>query len=181
MSFATSSLSRVLAVTALLGSVALAAPAFAAAPTTPTAPATTTATPVKHHGHKSMEDRVETRIKTLHNKLGITPDQETAWNDVAQTMRDNEASIKPLIEERHQNAQTMTAVQDLMSYQKIAQAHADGLSKVASAFEPLYDAMNDQQKKNADEVFGRFEGHREGHMAMTKTPGKKSASGTPNE
>lgn len=163
MPITTSVLPRALAVTALLGGLAFAAPVYAAV-STGAGSTTTSAAPssgtTKHHKHKSMEDMVETRIKTLHDKLGVTPDQETEWSDVAQAMRDNEASIKTLIEDRHQNAKTMTAVQDLESYSKIAQAHADGLTKVASAFEPLYDSMSDDQKKNADEVFGRFEGHR---------------------
>jgi hypothetical protein len=49
--------------------------------------------------------------------------------------------------------QSMTAVQNLRSYQQFAQAHVDGLKNLTSAFETLYDAMPDAQKKNADEVF----------------------------
>ena len=172
-----SALPRALAVTALLGGLALATPAMAASATsgTSTTPAAAPTSDSKHHAHKSMEDQVETRIKTLHDKLGITADQETEWNDVAQTMRDNEANIKTLIDARHQSAATMTAVEDLESYQKIAQAHADGLSKVAAAFGPVYESMSDDQKKNADEVFGRFEGHRGASTAAkasSKSTGK---------
>jgi len=116
----------------------------------------------------SMGDRVEQRIKTLHDKLKITAAQESEWGDVAQAMRDNETSMSQLIEERRANAKTMSAVEDLQSYQKIAQAHADGLAKLIPAFETLYTDLSDTQKKNADEVFGRFEGHR----GMSKASGK---------
>lgn len=108
--------------------------------------------------------RVETRIKTLHDKLRITPEQEARWNDVAQTMRDNQAAVSSLIEARRQNAQGMNAIDDLRSYQAITQAHADGMNRMIGAFQALYDEMPAEQKKVADDVFGRFEGHRGGMM-----------------
>jgi hypothetical protein len=47
----------------------------------------------------------------------------------------------------------MTAVENLRSFQKLAQAHADGLNNLGAAFESLYADMSDEQKKNADAVF----------------------------
>ena len=49
----------------------------------------------------------------------------------------------------------MTAPEDVHAYQAIAQAHADDLAKLATAFDSLYAAMSDAQKKNADQVFAR--------------------------
>ena len=118
----------------------------------------------KMHGR----EEVEARIQTLHDKLKITSAQESDWDKVAETMRDNEANIHELIKSRHQNAESMTAVDDLQSYQKIAQAHADGLQKMTDSFQTLYNHMSDAQKKNADEVFGKFEGHRGNKNAMKK-------------
>jgi hypothetical protein len=103
---------------------------------------------------------VETRIKTLHQKLGITSEQEAKWDDVAQTMRDNEDEIGKLIQKRHENPEGMTAIDDLQSYAGITQAHADGMKKLIAVFQPLYTDMPEAQKAKADEVFGRFEGHR---------------------
>jgi len=110
-------------------------------------------------GHRNGMARVEQRIKTLHAKLKITPDEENDWMTVAQTMRENEAEMAGLIDARHQNPQSMTAIDDLQSYQKITQAHADGLNKMISSFQTLYHDMPDAQKENADQVFGSFEGH----------------------
>ena len=76
---------------------------------------------------------------------------------------------------------TMSAVDDLETYQKIAQAHADGLQKLVTAFQPVYDSMSDDQKKNADQVFGQFEGHRGMTKASAKggsMKSKKSMSGS---
>jgi periplasmic protein CpxP/Spy len=127
------------------------------------APTSTSKKSMHHHDMKMspemMQEHVENRIKTLHTKLMITPDQESKWNDVAEAMRNSEKQIGDLIKERHEKAGTLTAVEDLQSYQSIAQAHADGLKNVVSSFDDLYETMSDDQKKNADKVFGTFEGH----------------------
>ncbi|HUY69027.1 MAG TPA: Spy/CpxP family protein refolding chaperone [Alphaproteobacteria bacterium] len=124
---------------------------------------------------KRTAERVEERIKTLHDKLNITAAEEDNWSAFASTMRNNEADISRLIKERHKNAKDMTAVEDLQSYQKIAQAHVDGLTKLTSAFETLYNSMSAEQKKNADEVFGHFEGHAWHHKKGEHKPAEKKA------
>ncbi len=52
----------------------------------------------------SKADRVEARINDLHTKLMITPEQEEAWNGVAQTMRDDAKTMEALIKARMENA-----------------------------------------------------------------------------
>jgi hypothetical protein len=125
--------------------------------------------PVKHvqghndkkaHSPQAMAHNLEERIKTLHDKLGITSDQEAKWSVVAQTMRDNEAAIAALMESRRKNAEDMSAIDDLQSYEDITQAHADGIKKMIVSFQALYADMPDDQKKIADETFGSFEGRR---------------------
>jgi hypothetical protein len=106
----------------------------------------------------SKADRVEARIKELHTKLMITPEQEEAWNKVAQVMRDDSKTMEDLIKARSEKAPTVTALDDLKSYGAIAQAHADGIKNFSAAFEPLYTSMSDAQKKNADTFF-RQHGH----------------------
>lgn len=148
----------------------MAAPCFAAdaANATPAKTVTTTATKAPamhcfhHEGKEEMQKHVEDRITSLHEKLKITAEQESAWADVAKAMRDSENDTIALIHERHMAAKPMTAVEDLESYAKITEVHANGLGKVASAFSDLYDTMSDEQKANADKVFGGFEGHEHG-------------------
>jgi hypothetical protein len=55
----------------------------------------------------------------------------------------------------------MSAVDDLTTYEKFAQAHVDGLKNLISSFRVLYTAMPDAQKKTADEVF-KNSGHAAG-------------------
>ena len=106
----------------------------------------------------SKADRVETRIKELHTKLMIIPEQEESWNKVAQAMRDDSKTMEELIKARSEKASTMTALDDLKSYGEIAQAHADGIKNFTAVFEPLYAGMSDAQKKTADTLF-RHHGH----------------------
>jgi len=113
----------------------------------------------KAQSPQAMSQHVEDRIQTLHDKLGITSTQETEWSAVAQAMRDNESAVGQLIQVRHQDPANMTAIDDLQSYENITQAHADGLKKLIVAFQTLYTDMPDHQKKIADEVFSRYEGH----------------------
>jgi periplasmic protein CpxP/Spy len=101
----------------------------------------------------SIGDRVEARITNMHAKLKITQAQEEQWAKVAQSMRDSEKAVEPLIKARKDNAKTMTAVDDLKSYAEITDAHADGIKKFAVAFTTLYDSMSDAQKKEADALF----------------------------
>jgi periplasmic protein CpxP/Spy len=140
---------RSVAIAALLGATMLATPLVAtyALAQTATTPAAATSTETKG-------ETVEQRITTLHASLKITPAEETQWNGVAQAMRENASAMDKLVAtNRTTPPQSMTAVEDLQSYQKFAQAHVDGLKNLTSAFTTLYDAMPDAQKKNADEVF----------------------------
>jgi hypothetical protein len=106
---------------------------------------------------RSQEDRVETRIKDLHSKLKITGVQEAQWNAFAEVMRDNAQAVDTVLKERSENLHTMNAVDDLRSYQKLADAHADGLRRLVPAFEALYNLMSEDQKKTADVVFAEHE------------------------
>jgi periplasmic protein CpxP/Spy len=96
--------------------------------------------------------QVEAHIKQLHGQLKITSAQEDDWKTLASDMRDNAKDMSGLIRERNQT-KPMTAVDNLKNYEKIADAHADGLKKIVPDFQKLYDEMSPAQKKTADTVF----------------------------
>ncbi|MDE2029694.1 MAG: Spy/CpxP family protein refolding chaperone [Alphaproteobacteria bacterium] len=157
-----------LATVAFAAVLASAAPAHAA--TTPATPAPSAAAKAVKAEPHFRHMNVETRIADLHRKLDITKAQEADWKAVADTMRADAKTVHELIEARRKNADTMTAVDDLNSYAKIAEAHADGIQKLVPVFTKLYDSMTPEQKKNADKVFGGFEGRHEMHKPA---PAKK--------
>jgi len=156
---------RSVAIAALMGATMLVSPLTTARADTvtnavvqlaqtaaPQSPAATGATDTK-------AETVEQRITSLHTALQITPNEDAKWNDVAQSMRENAAAMEKLRAETLTKApQDMSAVEDLVTYQKFAQAHVDGLKNLIGSFTALYDAMPDAQKKVADQVF-RTSGH----------------------
>jgi len=107
---------------------------------------------------------VEKHIKELHATLKITSAEETQWNEVAATMRDNARELDRAIDKLVASAASATAVDDLNAYADIAQAHANGVKKLASSFNGLYSVMSDSQRKEADEVFS----HRKHESKMAK-------------
>jgi hypothetical protein len=96
---------------------------------------------------------LEARINELHQKLQITPDQETKWQNVAKVMHDNAETSRSQVVERRKNAATMTAEADLNAYADLAELHAQHVRKLAKVFASLYDSMSPDQKKVADQVF----------------------------
>jgi protein CpxP len=143
---------RSLAIASLAGAALMAgtlAPTWAQTGGTGKPPAAAAAT-------SSKPQTVEQRITDLKAALKITPDQETKWNAVADAMRQNAGAMDKLVQDKRAKAATMTAVDDLETYQDFTKAHLDGLKNLTSAFKSLYDAMPADQKKNADQVFQAF-------------------------
>jgi len=102
---------------------------------------------------KNAEERVEHRIKELHSQLQITPAEEPQWNEFAQVMRENAREMDEAFMQRAQQFPTMNAVQNMQSYEQISEEHAQRVQKLVPAFQKLYDAMPDRQKRMADQVF----------------------------
>jgi protein CpxP len=141
--------SAVLALGVGLGAAAhaqsAAAPADTSAPTKPM--------------HKSHADRVEDQITKLHAELGITAAEETQWNAVAQVMRDNASEMDTLFKDHRATAKSETALDGMAFYQKETEMRAAEAQKLTAAFTLLYNAMSDDQKKNADAVFQNMKRH----------------------
>jgi LTXXQ motif family protein len=135
--------------TAVIVGTAFILPSAAIAQASPAPTAKTMSTKQSTPGNNT----VEARIKSLHDALKITPAEEAQWQAVADVMRDNAKTTGALIEERTANAKAMTAIDDLHSYEAIAEAHVAGVKKLIPAVDALYANMSDTQKKNADAVF----------------------------
>ena len=143
---------RSLAVASLLGTTFLAGSLGPVAAQTPAAkpPAAAAATSDK-------PESVEQRITMLKTSLKITPDQEAKWTTVATAMRDNASAMDKLVQTKRAIAPaSMTAVDDLKTYQEFTQLRLDGLKNLNSAFKSLYGSMPADQQKNADQVFMTF-------------------------
>ena len=155
-----------LAAATFLGVIVLASPLLAQTNPPATTLAQTDAAKPAARAKASRTDRAEARIKQLHDQLKITPAQEPQWNAVAQAMRDDAAAMQAAIAKRKQNRGSMTAVDDLRSYEEVTETHVAGLKKLIPAFQALYDTMSPEQKKNADAAFG----HRPGRGRGSQPP-----------
>jgi hypothetical protein len=134
----------------LLGAIVLASPAFAASGTAASSQQAMAAPASESATSPSM---VEAHIKELHKRLHITDAQKPQWESLAQVMRDNAKAMTDLQKERAADAQSMSAVDVIKSYESVVQAHEDGMKKFIPPFEALYNSMSDAQKKTADSLF----------------------------
>ena len=69
----------------------------------------------------STQERVEHRIAELHAQLRITPAEQPQWDQFSQVMRDNARYMDQVFLQRAQEYPTMTAVQNMESYEHIAE------------------------------------------------------------
>ena len=133
-------------------------PAAAFAQTSPASPQASppgASSPIAGHPvtGKNAEERVERRIAQLHAQLQITPAEQQQWDQFANVMRENARAVDQLFIQRAQQLGSMTALQNMQSYEQLAEAHAQHLQELVAAFQNLYDAMPDQQKQLTDQVF----------------------------
>jgi protein CpxP len=145
------------ALAALLSLPAAALAQSSQAPVTPqgTAPPAAASSPMAGHPvpGKNAQERVEHRIAELHAQLRITPAERQQWDQFAEVMRENARDMDQVVMQRAQQVQSMDALQNMQSYEQIAEAHAQHVAKLVTAFKTLYDTMPDQQKQVADQVF----------------------------
>jgi periplasmic protein CpxP/Spy len=97
-------------------------------------------------------DPIPARIKYLHDRLRITPEQEPLWDTVAQAIRANAQDAAPLLKERFRTRTSGSALEVLHSYEALGEAQLDGLKKFVAAFDPLYAGLSESQKRIADAI-----------------------------
>jgi hypothetical protein len=93
---------------------------------------------------------VEANISSLHQRLQITPSQESQFRVVAGVMRENaraEASLP------HQAAANATTLDDLRAFIKYSEVELAGLKKLLPALEALYATLSPAQRTAADAAF----------------------------
>jgi periplasmic protein CpxP/Spy len=140
------------------------------AQTSAPAAASASASPAAKH-----EARIEDRIAYLHKQLKITPAQETQWQPFADAMRADGQTMGQLYEKRKSSVEKSSALDNMRDYAQLTQAHADGVKKLLTAFEPLYSSLSQEQKQLADATFRERMGpesrhHHHGTGAKSQKP-----------
>jgi hypothetical protein len=136
----------------LLGAIILASPLFAASGEI-LAQASSQQAMASSASEPAGITAVEARIRDLHKKLHITAAQKPQWDNLTEVMRSNAQAMVDLQKQRASDAQSMSAVDVIKSYESVIEAHEDGMKKFIPPFEALYNTMSDAQKKTADSLF----------------------------
>lgn len=137
----------------LIGAIVIASPLFAASGEVLAQASSQQAMAAPASESATSASTVEARIRDLHRKLHITDAQKPQWDALVAVMRDNAKAMTDLQKERAADAQSMSAVDVVKSYESVIQAHEDGMKKFVPPFEALYNSMSDAQKKTADSLF----------------------------
>ncbi len=103
-------------------------------------------------GQNSMAGHVEGRIAFLKAELKITDAQQPMWNAVADAMRANAKNMADMPHGMAMTGGSGTLPEKLVAHEKMLAVHMDGLRKLRTAFDPLYPALNADQKKTADSL-----------------------------
>lgn len=102
-------------------------------------------------------DRIEGRIAYLHAELRITPAQMAAWNDVATVLR---ANAKRLSEARPAQPQKAdrSVLERADEQERVLGARLESIRAIKPAYAKLHEALDDAQKKSADELMAPYLG-----------------------
>lgn len=102
-----------------------------------------------------MEGHIDGWLAFLRTELRITDTQAAAWNDFADAMRanavkmnENHASMMP------QDAASSGLPARFATQEKMVAGRLDTLRRISQAVDPFYAALNDEQKRLADELLG---------------------------
>jgi hypothetical protein len=97
---------------------------------------------------------VEGRLAFLRTELKITDAQTPQWNKFADAVRSVAKNAQGMMQQMMQGggAQHTTAPDLLARYEKMLTVRLDAVRTVKTAFDPLYAALSDEQKRTADEL-----------------------------
>jgi hypothetical protein len=106
------------------------------------------------HGAMGMPfEHVDGRLAFLKTELKITDAQVPQWEKFAQSVRSVAQSVKGMMPQMMSGGGHPTnAPARLDGYEKMLTLRLDAVRTVRAAFDPLYAALTDEQKKVADEL-----------------------------
>ncbi|NMJ39904.1 Spy/CpxP family protein refolding chaperone [Roseomonas sp. JC162] len=108
-----------------------------------------------HRGGMAPFHRIEGSLAFLRAELRITDAQMPQWNAFAEAVRAQAQRLRETFARAMQGAdQPATAPQLLERRIALRSAELDAMRAVSMALAPLYAALNDEQKRTADELMG---------------------------
>jgi hypothetical protein len=104
-------------------------------------------------------NRLERRLDYLHERLEIRPSQDTAWRNFSEALRQEAATRRNQFQDSFRDEERRlappTAMERLEQRQRMLTGMRDSLDRVIGALRPLYAALDENQRRAADELFPR--------------------------
>ena len=104
------------------------------------------------NGMPMMASHIDGRLAFLKTELKITDAQLPLWNAFAQAMRDNASTMQAMPYPMMEMNKAATLFDKLAERETILAARLEAVRKLKAAAEPLYAALNADQKKTADDI-----------------------------
>ncbi len=100
-------------------------------------------------------ERIEGRIAFLRAELKITDAQQPLWNGFAEALRSNARDMMGGMQQMMASMEGRTApglMQRMDGHERMLVAHLESLRRMKAALTPLYGALDDTQKRTADQL-----------------------------
>lgn len=104
------------------------------------------------NGMPMMAKHIEGRLAFLKTELKISDAQLPLWNAFAQAMRDNATAMQAMPHAMMGMSKAATLPDKLAERETMLAARLEAVRKLKAAADPLYAALNADQKKTADEI-----------------------------
>jgi len=104
------------------------------------------------NGMPMMASHIDGRLAFLKTELKITDPQLPLWNAFAQAMRDNVSAMQAMPHAMMGMSKAATLPDKLAERETMLGARLEAVRKLKAAADPLYTALNADQKKTADEI-----------------------------
>jgi LTXXQ motif family protein len=102
----------------------------------------------------AMSRHIEGRLAYIKAELQVTDAQEPLWNAYAAAARDNAKTMIARCATMMGPRDTKTSLPDRLDQnEQLMAAHLEAVRAMDNALKPLYAALNETQKKTADQLF----------------------------
>ena len=109
-------------------------------------------------GQMMAPEHIDGRIAFFKTELRITEAQQKLWDAFAEVLRANTRSMADMMTAMpggmppSQSAASQTLPQRVEAHERMLATRLDALRQLKAALEPLYAALDDKQKRTADEL-----------------------------
>jgi hypothetical protein len=103
-------------------------------------------------GIRMMVEHIEGRLAFLKTELKISDAQLPLWNAFAQAMRDNATAMQAMPHTMMGKNKAATLSDELAAHEAMLAARLEAVRQLKAAADPLYMALDSDQRKTADEI-----------------------------